>query len=826
MPNRSISDNQERSPLNSATSTLKRVDSTYDVNKLKKLEGLEAVRQNPGWFIGGTGAPALHKCVYEVVDNSVDEALAGYCSEISVIIHPDNSITVHDNGRGIPVGVHPKYGIPGVQLVFSDLHAGGKFNKEDGSGAYKVAGGLHGVGAAAVNAVSVRTVVTVRSKGQVHEIEFSKGRVVRELEVVGKTTGTGTSVTFKPDKDVFEVLEFNYQTLSNRFREMAYLNSGLRLVLVDERSGKSETFHYEGGLKEFITYLNRSKSALHKDIIHINSEVDDCEVEVAMQWTDAFQASIHSYANTITTSEGGTHVAGFKSAVTRAFNAYAKDQKLVKSEKLKLTGDDIREGLTAIVSVKVPKLLFDSQMKSRIVNTELEAAVSSIVGDSLRAFFEENPGIAKTIVKKATTAAAAREAARKARNLTRKKSGLGGGIPGKMADCTEKSPELRELYLVEGDSAGGSAKQARDRKTQAVLPLRGKILNVEKARFDKVLANKEIRTFIQALGAGVGEAGFDIDKVKYHKVIIMTDADVDGSHIRTLILTLLYRQFPELVERGYVYIAQPPLFKYKKGKLERYLKDEKAFESFLITTALDDAAIKAGDEEITAEQAKDLVNSSVLFNRLLTSYDISFDSPLLRKLVGNTAFGNGIMSDRAALETQVDALRQSLEAENNDRKYVFTIEPDEELEGFQLRVIVQTIARMKSFKLRANFLNSAEFSSLRESHQEFKDFLDKTFHYAKGSREGSFEGLAGFVEFIMGEGKRNASIQRYKGLGEMNPDQLWETTMNPENRRLLQVQLSDLTESDQIFSILMGSQVEPRRQFVEENALSVRNLDV
>lgn len=823
MPKRPIPANIKGKTMNSASSTISQVDSTYDVSKLRKLEGLEAVRQNPGWFIGGTGTAALHKCVYEVVDNSVDEALAGHCSDIQVVIHPDDSLSVHDNGRGIPVEVHPEYGIPGVQLVFGDLHAGGKFNNEDG--AYKVAGGLHGVGAAAVNAVSSRTKITVRKHGQTHEMEFSRGKLVKPLVVTGRTNETGTSVTFKPDEQVFEVLTFNYNTLATRFREMAYLNRGLKISLLDEHSGKAETFFYEGGLREYITYLNRSKVPLHEDIIHILAEDKDCDVEIAIQWTDAYQASIHSYANTIKTSEGGTHEAGFKSAVTRAFNAYVKEHKLLKNDKVKLTGDDIREGLTAIISVKVPKLLFDSQLKSRIVNTELEAAVSSVVGDGLKAYFEENPAIAKHIVKKAVTAAAAREAARKARNLTRKKSSLGGGLPGKMASCQEKNPELCELYLVEGDSAGGSAKQARDRKYQAVLPLRGKILNVEKARYDKILGNKEIRTFIQALGAGVGDEGFDIDKVRYHKIVIMTDADVDGSHIRTLILTLLYRQFPELVARGYIYIAQPPLYKYKKGKLDRYLKDEKALEQFLVTTALDESVITTNGETLTTDAAKDLVNNTILFNRLLTNYDNTFDAPLLRKIVSNEAFGSGVMTNSEALKTEVDSILSDLRKSHPNRKYQFAIEEESD-STFQVTFTAQAIAKIKRFRIRSNFLESSEFVSLRDSYQSIEAYTKSSFTYSKQKAELQFEDLQEFVSFVMQEGKRGAYIQRYKGLGEMNPDQLWETTMNPENRRLLQVELSDLVESDQVFSVLMGSQVDPRRQFVEENALYVKNLDI
>mgnify|MGYP003981799463 FL=1 len=811
--------------MNTSSTTISKVSSSYESENLTVLEGLEAVRVNPGWFIGGKGTHGLHKCIYEIVDNSVDEALAGFCSEIGITIHADNSVTVSDNGRGIPVGLHEEYGVPGVELVFTKLHAGGKFHGEDS--AYKVTGGLHGVGAAAVNAVSSQMTVTVKKGGKVYELEFRRGILTKPLKVVGKTTETGTSVTFRRDETIFEVLEFNYNTLVNRFREMAYLNSGLKLLLSDGRTGKSELFHYDGGLKEYVIWLNRSKTSLHNDVVHITQVENDCEVEVALQWTDSYTTSINSYANTIATTDGGTHVAGFKSAVTRAFNSYVKDNNLVKG-KTKLSGDDIREGLSAIISIKLPKLLFDSQMKTRLVNTEAEGIVSSLVNDGLKTYFEENPQTAKLVIKKSLMAAAAREAAKRARNLTRKKSGLAGGIPGKMAVCREKDPEKCELFIVEGDSAGGSAKIGRDSQFQAVLPLRGKVLNVEKARYDKILANKEIRTLIQAIGASAGESGFDVDKVKYHKIIIMTDADVDGAHIRALILTLFYRQFPGLIESGYVYIAQPPLYSFKKGKTEFYLKDEKALERYLVELSFADSEVTAGEQSLNNDIVEELVSNAIAFNKLLASYDVSFDSPLLRKIVTSPTFSLGDLAhphSRDQLEKEIAHIHDELKIEHPDRKYGFKILEDLETDSYGVTISVKILAKTKHFNLRSNFLVSPGYSLLREKYDTISAFENLPFNLKKGKTEHEFDNLQGIVEYSMAERDRG-TLSRYKGLGEMDAPELCKTTMDPENRRLLQVQLTDMAETDRVFSVLMGSQVEPRRQFVEENALNVRNLDI
>jgi DNA gyrase subunit B len=817
--------------LENQTGSIGKVGETYNANQIKVLEGLEAVRKRPGMYIGDTAFRGLHHCVYEIVDNAVDEALAGFCTEIKVIIHVDNSVTVIDDGRGIPVDIHPTEGVSAAELVYTKLHAGGKFN-EEGS-AYKVSGGLHGVGAAVVNALSKWVKVEIKKHGKVHTVEFAHGEATAPLKVVGELddpSQTGTAVTFKPDNEIFEVHEFNYDTLTNRFREMAFLNKGLKISVKDERNDKKETFHFEGGLVQFVEYLNRAKNPVHKKPIYIAESREDYEVEISMQWTDSYSEVLSGYANAITTPGGGTHISGFKTALTRCLNAYAKDHNLLKGLKSNLTGDDMREGLTAIISVKLPELQFEGQTKDKLGNSEVEGIVNSLVGDALKRYLEENPSTAKTIIRKSVDAAAAREAARRARELTRRKSVLDmGGLPGKMADCQEKNPELCEIYIVEGDSAGGSAKQGRDRKTQAVLPLKGKILNVEKARYDKMLGNAEIKTIIQALGTGIGKGNFDIGKLRYHKIVIMTDADVDGSHIRTLLLTLIYRQFPELIEQGYIYIAQPPLYKYKKGKKEIYLKDEKSLESFLVENAVSDVQIKVNGETLEAEQAKSLVNKYTNYKRILSSYDVGFDTLLLRRIIEDSQITSETLKDPKKLQAELDKLSdhfKKAEAETL-RTYTFSIEEDTQHSSNLVRIHVKTTARNKKFKLSSYFLDSPEFADLLNTFDGIKKYIKANFvltNEKTGTTE--FDNLSDFAEFIISDAKQGAYIQRYKGLGEMNPEQLWETTMNPENRTLLQVKIEDTIEADTVFSVLMGDQVEPRRQFVEENALNARNLDV
>ena len=817
--------------MENQTNSISKVGANYTADQIRVLEGLEAVRKRPGMYIGDTSTKGLHHCVYEIVDNAVDEALAGFCTEIKVIIHVDNSVTVVDDGRGIPVGIHPKEGISAAEIAYTKLHAGGKFNEE--GGAYKVSGGLHGVGAAVVNALSKWVKLEIKKDGKLHSVQFDHGVSKEPLKILGDLDdpgNTGTTVTFKADNEIFEIHEYNYETLANRFREMAFLNKGLKISLKDERTEKKDVFCYEGGLSQFVEYVNRAKNPIHKKVIYFTQSREDHEVEIAMQWTDAYSESLLGYANAICTPEGGTHISGFKTAITRVLNQYAKENKLLKNIKVNLTGDDMREGLTAIISVKLPELQFEGQTKSKLGNSEVEGIVNSLVGESLKSFLEENPKLAKTIIGKTVDAAAAREAARKARELTRRKTVLDvGGLPGKMADCQEKDPASCEIYIVEGDSAGGSAKQGRDRKTQAVLPLRGKVLNVEKARYDKMLANNEIKMIIQALGTGIGKDNFNMDKLRYHKVVIMTDADVDGSHIRTLILTLFFRQFHELIENGYIYIAQPPLYKYKKGRTEKYIKDDNELESFLISNTVEDATIQVNGSSIGNSEVKTLINKYSSYHKNLSSYDAHFDSILLRKIIEDRTITSESLKNKEKLEEALNVMRTYFDEEEKHtlRKYEFNIEDDINAGHFFVRCTVRTTARIKRFKISSHFIDSAEYADLLNGYDGIKKYINAKFEYEKEKKDKqTFDSLKEFASFIIESGKQGAYIQRYKGLGEMNPEQLWETTMNPENRNLLQVKIEDTIEADQVFSVLMGDQVEPRRQFVEENALNVRNLDI
>lgn len=815
--------------MNQTPDSISKVNTEYTADKIKILEGLEAVRKRPGMYIGDTGFRGFHHCVYEIVDNAVDEALAGYCSEIKVIIHVDNSLTVVDNGRGIPVDIHPTEKISAAEIVYTKLHAGGKFN-EDG-GAYKVSGGLHGVGASVVNALSKWVRLEIKKYGKVHRLEFVHGEAKEPLKIIGECDikDSGTAVTFKSDNEIFEVHEYSYDTLANRFREMAFLNKGLKISIFDERTEKNETFHYEGGLGEFVQYLNRAKSPIHKEPIYFFQSRDNYEVEVAMQWTDGYSETMTSYANNINTPEGGVHVSGFKTALTRVLNNYAKDNNLLKNVKISLTGDDMREGLTAIISVKLTNPQFEGQTKSKLGNSEVEGIVNSLVGDRLKIFLEENPNVGKTILKKSIDAAAAREAARRARELTRRKTALDfSGLPGKMADCQEKNPELCEIYIVEGDSAGGSAKQGRDRRTQAVLPLKGKILNVEKARYDKMLGNDEIKMLVQAIGTSIGKDSFDISKLRYYKIVIMTDADVDGSHIRTLLLTLFYRQFPEIVERGHLYIAQPPLYKYKKGKNERYLKDGGELESYLVSSCLTDCEVIVDGNQIDLDNIKSLVNKFRNFNETLESYDRHYDSEFLKAIVDDASLNADMMKDKSKLEAYADMITHKLMSDEhvNLKKYKLTVEEDLKNLGFQLKVVVHSALKTKNFKIGINFADSPEFADLINQHDGIQRFINSEFTLKSQGHSNKHKGLADFSNFVSSEGRQGAYIQRYKGLGEMNPEQLWETTMNPENRTLLQVKIEDTIDADQVFSVLMGDQVDPRREFVETNALNVRNLDI
>ena len=809
--------------------SISKVNTEYNADQIKILEGLEAVRKRPGMYIGDTGFRGFHHCVYEIVDNAVDEALAGYCTEIVVIIHVDNSMTVVDNGRGIPTDMVPGEGVSAAEIVYTKLHAGGKFNEE--GGAYKVSGGLHGVGASVVNALSKWVRIEIKKHGKLHRLEFAYGAAKEPLKVIGDCDikDTGTTVTFKSDTEIFEVHEYNYDTLANRFREMAFLNRGLKIVMKDERTDKGETFHYEGGLAEFASYLNRAKTPIHKDPIYFFQSRDNYEVEVAMQWTDGYSEVLTSYANNINTPEGGVHVSGFKTALTRVLNNYAKDNNIMKNIKIALTGDDMREGLTAIISVKLTNPQFEGQTKSKLGNSEVEGIVNSLIGDRFKIYLEENPNVGKTILKKSIDAAAAREAARKARELTRRKSVLDfSGLPGKMADCQEKDPEFCEIYIVEGDSAGGSAKQGRDRRTQAVLPLKGKILNVEKARYDKMLSNDEIKMLVQAIGTSIGKDSFDVSKLRYYKIVIMTDADVDGSHIRTLLLTLFYRHLPEIVERGHLYIAQPPLFRYKKGKNEKYLKDTGELESYLVSSALNDTTLEIDGKVVEVETVKALVNKFRNYNESLESYDRHYDAFFLKTLVEDATLTAEMMKDKAKLEAFAKMITSKLMSPGQVvlKKYDLKVEEDVKNLAYQLKIQIVSPLKTKNFRIGSQFADSAEFASLMNQFEGIEKYLKSTFAIKDQNNASQHEGLQTFAKFVSEDGRQGAYIQRYKGLGEMNPEQLWETTMDPKNRTLLQVKIEDTIDADQVFSVLMGDQVEPRREFVETNALNVRNLDI
>lgn len=810
------------------TDSISKVSSEYTADKIKVLEGLEAVRKRPGMYIGDTGLRGFHHCVYEIVDNSVDEALAGYCTEIKVTIHVDNSVTVSDDGRGIPVGLVESEGISAAEVVFTKLHAGGKFNEDDG--AYKVSGGLHGVGAAVVNALSSSLKMEIKKEGKVHKLEFENGVAKGPLKILGECPQgeSGTSVTFKLSNEVFEIHEFEYERLANRFREMAFLNKGLKITTLDERTEKAETFHFEGGLAEFVTYLNRAKTAIHKKPVYFFHSRDDYEIEIAMQWTDSYSETLTGYANNINTPGGGTHVSGFKTALTRVLNNYAKDNNLIKG-KISLTGDDMREGLTAIISAKMANPQFEGQTKDKLGSSEVEGIVNSLVGEKFKQFLEENPNVGKTVIRKSLDAASARDAARRARELTRRKSAMDfAGLPGKMADCQEKDPALCEIYIVEGDSAGGSAKQGRDRKHQAVLPLKGKILNVEKARYDKMLANDEIKMLVQAMGTSIGKDHFDVGKLRYHKIVIMTDADVDGSHIRTLLLTLFYRQFPEIIERGHLYIAQPPLYKYKKGKTEMYLKDEKSLEKFLISTSLSDSKVMVDKTLMPNDEVEKLLNKYKAYNSVLDSYDRHFDKDLLRKIIEQGKLDVDNLKAKNVLDNLVEELSVHFKELENEtlKKYLFSVEVDPEHESHVIKVTIESSLRTKHFKIANKFIDSTEYADLMNHYAGIKSYLTSDFQITSDKIDENYSNMKDFAEAVIATGKQGAYIQRYKGLGEMNPDQLWETTMNPEHRTLMQVTIEDTIDADQVFSVLMGDAVEPRREFVESNALNVKNLDV
>ncbi|MBI4367760.1 MAG: DNA topoisomerase (ATP-hydrolyzing) subunit B [Candidatus Omnitrophica bacterium] len=811
--------------------------SSYDATKIQVLEGVEAVRKRPAMYIGDTTPRGLHHLVYEVIDNAVDEALAGFCTKIQVEVHPDSSVTVVDNGRGIPVDMHKTQKKSALEVVMTTLHAGGKFDSKT----YRVSGGLHGVGVSVTNALSEWCEVEVSRDGNVYRQKYERGKPTSKVTVVGKSKATGTQVTFKPDKQIFEKIEFSFDTLSNRLRELAFLNKGVEISIQDERSKKEHTFKYKGGIAEFIQYLNRSKHPLHNKIFYVDKQKEHVQVESAFQYNDGYNEDIFSFANNINTIEGGTHLSGFRTALTRATNQYAKSKNQLKEIDNALSGADLSEGLSAVISVKVPQPQFEGQTKTKLGNGEVEGLVSSVVYDAVSAFYEENPSVANKIVEKALLALRAREAARKARELTRRKGALeSASLPGKLADCSNEDPKNCELYIVEGDSAGGSAKQGRDRRFQAILPIRGKIINVEKSRLDKVLSNEEIRTMITAIGTGIGVGaegeGFNLDKLRYHKVIIMTDADVDGSHIRTLLLTFFYRQMKKLVEGGHIYIAQPPLYKIKKAKREEYIQTEEQLSETLLEFGLEGAQLKNlktkqtySDKELKAlfetlleaEEAKrHIERKGVSFERYVAAYDAKqkvFPSYLVRSAEDEEE--QFLYSDEELAKLTKDAEKKkgktlalkTKTAEAGAKPEAQETEMLEVVEIFEAHDLLKTAKKLEKTNLEI---------------QDFEGGEKPIFELKAGKSTGTFKNLSGILRAVKEAGKDGMTLQRYKGLGEMNPEQLWETTMDPSRRTVLKVTLEDAVEADEMFTILMGDEVEQRRRFIEQNAKTVRNLDV
>jgi DNA gyrase subunit B len=792
--------------------------SQYGADSIQVLEGLEAVRKRPGMYIGDTGNRGYHHLVYEVVDNSVDESLAGFCRQISVTIHGDDSVTVQDDGRGIPVAQH-KTGKSTLEVVMTVLHAGGKF---DGS-SYKVSGGLHGVGASVVNALSSLCQVQVSRDGFVWTQIYEKGVPLGPVEKGVETSRTGTKTTFKPDREIFKdlAITYDYNLLSARLRELAFLNAGLTITLIDERTQKKTEFHFNDGIGEFVAYLNQSKKPLHDPVVSFKGEVNDIEVEVALQWNDSYSESVYSYCNNINTFEGGTHLVGFKGALTRSINSYATKAHILKDLK-GLEGEDIREGLVAVVSVKVREPQFEGQTKTKLGTTEAKSAVEVLVNDKLSDWLDRHPAPAKVIIQKALDAARARDAARKARELTRRKTALDSGtLPGKMADCQEKDPTLCELYLVEGDSAGGSAKQARDRKYQAVLPLKGKILNVEKARFDKVLSNEEIKCMISALGVGIGK-DIDLEKLRYHKIIIMTDADIDGSHIRTLLLTFFFRQMPHIVENGYIYIAQPPLYRAKKGQQEIYLKDEFSLTEFLLTSGLKSVTID--EKNFSTEDLKTFFGKIQSYKTILEVLRGKYPKEFINFLL-NKKEDSSIFTSQESLKTFVGEFKKHLVEQGKDLRVTQeNLGQQEQLWFIDLETDV--FGHKMYFRFDQDFFNSFELKDLQKKYQTLNQTVTLPLVVTVDNKSMEFSSYEEFYETIIEISKKGYYIQRYKGLGEMNPEQLWETTLNPSNRNLLKVSIEDAISADETFSILMGEQVEPRRRFIHENALSVKELDV
>jgi DNA gyrase subunit B len=790
--------------------------ATYGAEDIKVLKGLSAVRKRPAMYIGSTGPEGLHHLVYEAVDNSVDESLAGYCNNIDVILHHDGSCTVIDDGRGIPTGPHPgdAEGRSATEVVLTELHAGGKFE----STVYKISGGLHGVGISVVNALSEWLEVEIKQNGQVFQQRFERGKPAGPLALVGKTKGRGTKVTFKPDGEIFEITDFSYDVLSQRLRELAFLNRGLRITITDERTEKSKEFVYAGGIVSFVEHLNKNKNVLHPKPVFISGEKDGVFAEVALQYNDSYSETLYTFANNINTREGGTHLVGFKSALTRTANSYASSSGILKAGKDNVSGDDIREGLTAVISVKLPNPQFEGQTKMKLGNSEAKGIVESIVNDALSTYFEENPSTAKKIIEKAVQAARAREAARKARELTRRKGALEDtGLPGKLADCSEKDPAMSELFIVEGDSAGGSAKQGRDRRTQAILPLRGKILNVEKARFDKMLGSEEIRILITALGTGIGAGDFDIAKTRYHKIILMTDADVDGAHIRTLLLTFFYRQMPQVIEQGYLYIAQPPLFKVKKGKTEKYIQNEAEMQNMLFELAAEDIAIPLKGQDVKGKALIPFLKRLLNYEKLLEWYERRRKDPKLLRFLLKEGINKEMLKDREKMTGLLERMNAAIRG-----LMIGNLDIDEEHGAFSVEI------RKQNYKLALdmNFLVSPEFRELESLHNFMKEMGSSPYRVTTKEGPKEVKSTTELYKFVFEAARKGLSIQRYKGLGEMNPQQLWETTMDSEKRTLLQVTIEDSVQADEMFTVLMGDQVEPRKDFIVKHALEARNIDV